>query len=158
MEPMTTLIGPAVLDPSLYISELKLRRKPSVLEELVAHATRAGAVREPVVLRETLALRERLFGTAIGKGVAVPHARSIAVTRVRLLIARSHRGVAWDAPDGLPVQLVLLVLSPAEVGEDAHAEFVCRAAAIGRLQRNRTRLLEARAFDDVAGVFEEWRA
>jgi mannitol/fructose-specific phosphotransferase system IIA component (Ntr-type) len=156
MEPMTTLVGPAVLDPSLYISELKLRRKPSILEELVAHATRAGAVRAPDVLRKTLLLRERLFGTAIGKGVAIPHARSIAVCDPRLLIARSHRGVAWDAPDGQLIHLVLLVLSPAEAGEEAHAEFVSRAAAIGRLQRNRTRLLEAEAFGDVVQVFGEW--
>src|SRR5262245_11197048 len=134
---MTTLIGPAVLDPSLYISELKLRRKPAVLEELVAHATRAGAVCEPGVLRETLLLKERLFGSGIGKGVAVPHARSIAVTEQRLVIARSRRGVTWDAPDDLPVQLVMLALSPAETSADAHTEFVCRAAAIGRLQRNR---------------------
>jgi len=158
MEPMSTLIGPAVLDPSLYISELKLRRKPSILEELVAHASRAGAVRAPQVLRDTLLLRERLFGTSIGKGVAVPNARSIAVCEARLLIARSHRGISWDAPDASLVHLVLLVLSPAEVGEEAHAEFVSRAAAIGRLQRNRTRLLEAEAFGEVAEVFGEWGA
>ena len=155
---MTTQIGPLLLDPSLYIAELKLRRKPAVLQEFVAHATRAGAVREPQVLRETLLLRERLFGTAIGKGVAVPHARSIAVAESRLLIARSRRGIDWDAADGLPVHLVMLVLSPAEVGDEAHADFVCRAAGLGRLQRNRTRLLEAQAFKDVVEVFEEWGA
>ena len=153
--PMTTLLGPAMLDPSLYISELKLRRKPSVLQELVAHASRAGAVREPGVLCETLLLRERLFGTGIGKGVAVPHARSIAVTEPRLLIARSRKGIAWDAPDGLPVHLVMLVLSPAEAGDEAHAELVCRAASVGRLQRNRNRLMEAQAFGEIAGVFAE---
>jgi mannitol/fructose-specific phosphotransferase system IIA component (Ntr-type) len=155
---MTTMIGPALLDTSLYIPELKLRRKPAVLQELVAHASRAGVVREPEVLRETLLLRERLFGTGIGKGVAVPHARSIAVTESRLLIARSRRGVAWDAPDGLPVHLLMLVLSPAEAGDEAHAELVSRAAGIGRLQRYRTRLMEAQAFAEIASVFAEWGA
>jgi len=153
---MTTQIGPLVLDPSLYISDLKLRRKPAVLQEFVTLASRAGAVREPAVLRETLLLRERLFGTAIGKGVAVPHACSIAVAEPRLVIARSRRGIDWDAPDGQPVHLVLLALSPADAGDGAHAEFVSRAAAIGRLQRNRTRLLQAVAFDEVADVFEDW--
>jgi len=155
---MTTMIGPAVLDPSLYIPELRLRRKQAVLDELVAQAARAGALRDPAVLRETLLLRERLCGTGIGKGVAVPHARSVAVTEPRLLVARSHRGITWDADDGVAVQLVLLVLSPAEVAEDVHAEFVARAAAVGRQQRNRTKLLDARAFEDVAGVFAELRS
>jgi len=155
---MTTTIGPAVLDPSLYIPELRLRRKQAVLDELVALAARAGIVRDPAVLRETLLLRERLCATGIGKGVAVPHARSVVVTEPRLLVARSHRGIAWDSDDGVAVQLVLLLLSPPDTSEDAHAEFVARAAAVGRQQRNRTKLLDARAFEDVAGVFAELRA
>ena len=158
MEPMTTSIGPAVLDPSLYIPELRLRRKPSVLQELVAHASRAAVVREPAVLYETLVLRERLFGTGLGKGIAVPHARSIAVTTPRIVIARSRKGVAWDAADGQPVHLVLLVLTPAEMGEETHLDLVARAATVGRLQRNRTRLLEAAAFEAVATVFAEAEA
>src|SRR5258705_1796625 len=99
---MTTQIGPSVLDPALYIPELKVRRKATILQELVSHASRAGAVREPAVLLATLALRERLYGTGIGKGVAIPHARSIAVTESRLLVARSHRGIDWNAPDDCP--------------------------------------------------------
>jgi len=155
---MTMMIGPAVLDPSLYIPELRLRRKQAVLDELVAQAARAGVVRDAAVLRDTLLLRERLCGTGIGKGVAVPHARSVVVTEPRLLVARSHRGIAWDSDDGVPVQLVLLVLSPPETPEETHATFVAGAAAVGRQQRNRTKLLDARAFADVAGVFAELRA
>jgi PTS system fructose-specific IIC component len=155
---MTMMIGPAVLDPSLYIPELRLRRKQAVLDELVAQAARAGVVRDAAVLRDTLLLRERLCGTGIGKGVAVPHARSVVVMEPRLLVARSHRGIAWDADDDAPVQLVLLVLSPPETPEEAHAAFVASAAAVGRQQRNRTKLLDARAFEDIAGVFAELRA
>ena len=116
--PMISAFGAAQLDPSLYIPELKVRRKPAVLEELVRIAAHAGVVREPEVLCASLGVRERLFGTGIGKGVAVPHLRSIAVIEPRLVIARSRRGLAWGASDGAAVQLVLLVLSPAEAGEE----------------------------------------
>lgn len=153
MEPMTTLLGPSVLDPSLYISDLKTRRKAAVLAELVTRAHVAGVVRNADVLRETLLLRERVGGSAIGKGVAVPHARSIGVVDARFVIARSRRGIEWDAADGVPVQLVLLVLSPSESSEEAHAELVARAAGVGRLQRHRQRLLDASAFDGVLQVF-----
>jgi mannitol/fructose-specific phosphotransferase system IIA component (Ntr-type) len=152
---MTTLIGPSVLDPSLYIPDLKTKRKSSVLQELVARAHAAGAVRVPEVLRDTLLLRERLAASGIGKGVAVPHARSIAVVEPRLVIARSRRGVEWEAADEVPIQLVFLVLSPAETGEDGHATFVAHAASVSRLQKNRSRLLEAEEFAAVADVFAE---
>ena len=115
-------------------------------------------MREPAVLRTTLELRERLFGTAIGKGVAVPHARSIAVTDSRVVVARSGRGLNWGGADAAPVHLVMLVLSPAEAGEEAHVDLVVRVASIGRLQRNRTRLLEAREFPEIAALFAEWSA
>jgi mannitol/fructose-specific phosphotransferase system IIA component (Ntr-type) len=60
--------------------------------------------------------------------------------------------VDWSAADGIAVQLVLLVISPSEMGPEAHLERVARAVAITRLQRNRQKLLEAedaRALDAI---------
>src|SRR5436309_16044054 len=105
---MSISIGAPVLDSSLYIPDLRPRRKESALKELVSRAHLAEVVREPDLLLETLALRERLGSTAIGKGVAVPSPRSLAAVEPRLLVARSRRGLDWGADDGLPVQLVLL--------------------------------------------------
>ncbi len=144
-----------VLDSSLYIPELKARTTDSVLAQLVTVVHRAGVVRGAGPLLELLRLRERLGTTAIGKGVAVPHARSLTVDRPALVVARSHRGVAWDAGDGLPAKLILLVLSPGEWGEEAHHAFLARTVGAVRLQRNRQRLLEAESFTDVAGVLGE---
>jgi len=146
---------PSVLDPSLYIPELKTRRKEAALTDLVTLAQQAGAVRGPELLLDLLMTRERLGSTAVGKGVALPHARSFTVRRPQLVVARSRRGIEWDAPDDQPVTLVLLSLTPAEWSEEAHHAFLGRAAAVGRLQRNRQRLLDASCFEDVASVLRE---
>ena len=152
---MTLVTATPVLDPSLYIAELKPRTRETVLVQMVGAAQRAGAVRGSASLLELLRLRERIGSTAIGKGAAVPHARSLTVDRPVLVVARSHRGVEWDAPDAQPVHLVLLVLSPGEWGEEAHHAFLSRVAAVARLQRNRQRLLEAADFAEVAAVLRE---
>ena len=152
---MAMAIGDSVLDSALFISELRPKRKESILEELVSRARQSGAVTDPGLLHDTLLLREKLGSTAVGKGVAIPNVRSVAVLRPRLAIARSRRGIEWDAPDGLPVHLVLLALSPAEVGDDAHVEFVSRVAALMRLQRNRQKLSDAEGFDSVQGLLRE---
>src|SRR5437762_1787437 len=133
---MAMAIGDSVLFSSLYIPELRPKRKESILEELVSRAHALGAVRDATLLRDTLLLREKLGSTAVGKGVAIPNARSVAVIAPRLAVARSRRGIDWAAPDELPVHLVLLVLSPGEFGEDVHGDFVSRVAALMRLQRN----------------------
>jgi Kef-type K+ transport system membrane component KefB len=56
--------------------------------------------------------REELQGTGTGHGVAIPHARLPGLRRPVLAFGRSIVGVDWDAPDGLPVHLVFLLLSP----------------------------------------------
>jgi mannitol/fructose-specific phosphotransferase system IIA component (Ntr-type) len=152
---MTIGTVPSVLDASLYIPELKARKKEAALADLVALAHHAGAVRGPELLLDLLLMRERLGSTAIGKGVALPHARSLTVKRPQLVVARSRRGVDWDAPDELPVTLVLLTLSPGEWSEEAHHAFLGRKAAVARLQRNRQRLFDAASFEDVASVLRE---
>jgi len=140
---MSTSTGPVVLDTSLVISELRLKRKEAALSELVDRVRDATALADPELLLETLLLRERLGSTAIGKGVAVPNARSIAVREPRLVAARSLRGIDWRAPDGTEVSLVFLVLSPAEWSVDVHHEQLARVVSFARLQRNRQRVLEA---------------
>ena len=147
---MTMSASASVLDSSLYISELKKRSRGLVLNELVACAHAAGILRDPSLLRETLALRERLGLTPVLKSVAVPHARSLAVIESRVVVARSHRGIDWGASDDALVHVVLLVLSPSETSEDAHAEIVARVAAAARLQRHRQKLLDATEFAGVA--------
>ena len=152
---MTISLGPSVLDSSLYIPDLRPRRRESVLHELIACAHRAKAIRDPELLLETLTLRERLGCTALGKGVAVPNARSITVVEPRLVIARSRRGIDWRAADEVPVQLVLLVLSPGECSLEAHHDLLALAASAARLQRTRQRLIDAEGFEEVASVMRE---
>lgn len=149
---MTLGTAPALLDPTLYIPDLTTAGKEAALAELVSRAHQAGVVRGPEPLLDLLVMRERLGSTAIGKGVALPHARSLTVHRWQLVVARSRRGIDWDAPDELPVTLILLTLTPGEWGEEAHHALLGRVAALARPQRNRQRLLDAAGFEDVASV------
>jgi len=147
---MGTTIAPAVQSTSLFIPELGPRRKEAVLQHLVAHA--AGAVRDPAVVCDALAMRERLGVTALGKGVALPNVRSLGVLEPRVVVGRSTRGIDWGAADGQRVHLVLLTLSPAETPLDVHLDQVARLTSAIRLVRQRARLLEAADADAVAAL------
>ncbi|HYM80938.1 MAG TPA: PTS sugar transporter subunit IIA [Candidatus Limnocylindria bacterium] len=144
---MTVAAIPSAFDLAHCIPDLKPKRRDAALAELVGLAHQSGSVREAEPLLDLLLLRERLGTTAIGKCVAVPHARSLTVVRSQLVVARSKRGVDWNAPDGQPIQLILLVLSPAEATDAAHQGFLARAVAVARLQRNRQKLLDAPSFE-----------
>jgi PTS system fructose-specific IIC component len=148
---MTIGIVPSVFGASLFVPEFRHRKKASALGELIACAHRAGVVSNEALVREVLALRERLGSTSVGNGTALPHARSIAVIEPRVVLGRSARGVDWD---GEKVHLVLLALSPGDATADAHIDLVGIAAALVRTRRNRQRMLEAEGFDEIAALLQ----
>ena len=75
---------------------------------------------------EAVRAREELCGTGTGHGVAIPHARLPGLNRPVIALGRSAAGVEWNAPDGLPVHLVFLLLTP----EDEHGLQLQIVAAI----------------------------
>jgi len=149
---------PSIPHTPLDILEIRHRRRESALTQLVAVAARSGVVRDPEVLLETLQSRERMGTTALGKGVAVPHAHSIAVSRTHVVIGRSAQGLDWRSADSESVRLVWLVLTPSEVSDEQHHARVARAVSALRLQRQRQRLLEAADADSVLRWLKEWDA
>lgn len=123
--------------------ELRHRRRDSALAQLVAAAEASGLVQDADVLLGTLQRSLRLGRTGVGKGVALPHARSACVRRPGVVLGRSSRGIDWGAADGQEVHLVALVLSPCATRADAHVARVAGALHGMRLQRTRQRLLES---------------
>ena len=134
---------------TLYLPNLQARRRTSALEEMVQALVPAGVTRYPAAILDLLAQREALGSTAIGKGVAVPHARSALIAERAVLIARSVRGIDFDAPDGKPVQLIFLIVAPS-VGQDPiYLKLLADIVRAVRLTKVRQRLLEAPDFATV---------
>jgi nitrogen PTS system EIIA component len=93
------------------ILDLDAASKQDALRRLAAEA--AGRLGRPE--REVLgalAARERLGSTALGRGVALPHARLAGNFPPLALLARLRRPVDFEARDDEPVDLVILVLWP----------------------------------------------
>lgn len=63
-------------------------------------------------LHASIMERERSMSTAMGAGVMIPHAYHADVEQTECYVANARAGIAGDTPDGEPVQLVFLVLSP----------------------------------------------
>ena len=85
--------------------------KDEVLAELVEIQVRAGAVKDRDGVLEALSDREAKGSTAIGNGVAIPHAKHRDVQGVAVGVGVSREGVSFDARDGRLVHLFFLVLA-----------------------------------------------
>jgi PTS system nitrogen regulatory IIA component len=91
--------------------DLNTANKRSALQLLAAEAARRLGRPEQEVL-EALQAREDLGSTALGRGVALPHARLHGELPPVMLFARLYRPVDFEARDEEPVDLVILVLWP----------------------------------------------
>jgi len=90
--------------------ELESTTKDDVLRELVALLALDG--KSEGVLYKTLRRRENLGSTGIGKGIAIPHCRSLVVNRLRLAYGRKPAGLDFNAIDGALVHNVFLIIAP----------------------------------------------
>ncbi len=111
-EPAGFLQG--AVNPRLIFTGVNSGSVEEVLSDLSNRLQWAGSVRDAGDLSRRLLDRERLGCTGLGAGIAIPHCKLKELDGIVLAVASCPAGVDFRAPDGLPVTLIFLVLSPAE--------------------------------------------
>lgn len=104
---------------------------------------------EPQKIADALLERERLGTTAIGERIAIPHAKLRELDRLVGAFARLAEPVDFEAVDSLPVDLVFVLLAPA----DASAEHLKALARLARLLRDPQLRERLRQEGDIDRVF-----
>ena len=89
---------------------LESETKDELLKELVSLL--GLDEKSDAILFKTLKRRENLGSTGIGKGIAIPHCRSLVVNRLRLAYGRKPTGLDFNAIDGAPVHNFFLIVAP----------------------------------------------
>lgn len=137
-----------ILPPGMIAAGLKANSKKQLLQELAALAARGSDVNEREVF-DALLQRERLGSTGIGNGLAIPHGRFANVQRLMGVFARLDKPVDFEAVDGIPVDLVFVLLAPEGAGAD-HLQGLARVA---RLLRNPSVVQSLRSTRDPAAIY-----
>ena len=102
------------LGPRLIVVDLRSESKREAIEELIAHlvAAQKMTAEHKDKISTVVHKRESAMSTGIGFGIALPHAATDLVADVVWVVGRSKKGIQFDAPDGKPVNLVMLFLVP----------------------------------------------
>jgi PTS system nitrogen regulatory IIA component len=146
MNDLSDLIAPAAIVPRL--GATSRRQALQLLAETLA---RAEGVDTRAVFEGVL-MRERLSGTGMGEGVAIPHAAVAGITRPVGAFARLDPPQDFGALDGRPADLVFMLLSPPQRGAD-HLKALARVARFLRRADSRERLRSARGGDEIYALF-----
>ena len=78
---------------------------------------------------DSLFARERLGSTGLGQGVAIPHGRIKNLKAPLIAVLRANEAVPFEAPDGQPVRLLVVLLVPEHATEE-HLEILSELAEI----------------------------
>ena len=99
------------------------------IDQLVALQDASGNINDPVKYKEGILAREAEFSTAVGDGIAIPHAKVAAVKQPGLAAMTVPGGVDWNAPDGEPADLMFMIAAP-EGEANTHLEMLAKLSAL----------------------------
>ena len=105
-----------LLKPHNVLLDLEVGSKKRLFEQLAMHLEQHHQQPRTAVF-EALFQRERLGSTGLGKACAVPHGRLRGTRDTYCVFARTGQPIPFEAPDGLPVKLVLMVMAPEHANE-----------------------------------------
>ena len=139
--PLTELLVPSVLD-----LDLTARDEEDAIRAVTARLSGHPSVKDAARLATQVLEREKLSSTALGHGVAFPHARTAEVTQIVVAIGRSPGGVLFrDAPQ--PVNFLFVIGTP----PDRVAQYLALVGRLARLLKEeavRHQLLAATSADE----------
>lgn len=141
-------------DPKLCLFDLQATTKDDALAEIVRRVAPEDSRNYSIVL-DMLKNREQLGSTAVVKGVAFPHGRSLAVSRLMAVFARSQRGIPFDSMDGEPTHLFFVLLAPPQDRANQYLPALGRLVETVQDDGLRDRLMHAPDFAEFAAVIRE---
>jgi nitrogen PTS system EIIA component len=107
------------------------------------------------ILFKMLKRRENLGSTGIGRGIAIPHCRSLVVNRLRVAFGRKPAGVDYNAIDNQPVHYFFLIVAPPLEVSNQYLPVLGKLAQFAKDPDITRRLAELNTPDEFLALLEE---
>lgn len=117
-----------LLPPTNVVTNLPVTSKKRLFEQAGLLFENNHAIERGKVF-DSLFARERLGSTGLGEGVAIPHGRVKGLREAVAAVVRLSDPLAFDAPDGQPVRLLVFLLVPEQATEE-HLEILSELAEL----------------------------
>ena len=132
--------------------QLKGESKDEILKELIA-LLRLDDKSEGILFK-MLKRRENLGSTGIGRGIAIPHCRSLVVNRLRVAFGRKPGGVDFNAIDSQPVHNFFLIVAPPLEVSNQYLPVLGKLAQFAKEPETMQRLASLQGSDEFLSLLE----
>jgi len=136
------------LPPQLVKVPLAAGDKSAAIAELVDLIAEQGLTKRRDQLLAAVMEREAQKTTGIGRGFAVPHAKTDAIDNMTIAIGKLDQPIEFDAIDGKPVTLIALIASPTSETR-LHMQALARLSRLVMSQETYENMLNAQSAEDL---------
>ncbi len=134
--------------------DLQSETKEGAVTELLEMIRQEGIVVDFDTVLTSIREREEVESTNYGHGFAFPHARTDAVDEMYILVGVSRNGLKDKTPDGIPVRVICLLLTPSTIAK-LYLQTLSGLAAFGRVEGTLDRVLATETKTDLIKLISQ---
>ena len=127
--------------------------KSEAIDMLVGLQAKSGRIKDVETYKKGILAREEMSSTAVGEGIAIPHAKSEAVAEPSLAAMTVPGGVDYEALDGEPSDLLFMIAAPND--GDVHLDVLSRLMTLLMDEDFRAKLTAAKDKDEFLSAIDE---
>jgi mannitol/fructose-specific phosphotransferase system IIA component (Ntr-type) len=143
-----------ILSPECVKAPLESTDKRAVIDELVELLAGLDRVNNPQALKDAVWAREQTRTTGIGHGLAIPHGKCEGLGGLAMAIGKPASPIEFEAIDGQPVRLVVLLASPPDRTSD-HIQALARISRLMTMDDFRDRIYAASTPAEIYDLLKE---
>jgi len=129
--------------------------KAELLDQMIEPLLEHEVIKNKNIILETLKKRESLGSTGIGRGVAIPHCRTLSVSEVKIVIGLSAAGVNYEASDDKPVHLFFLIVAPPQESANVYLPILGKFVEMLRNDMIRNALIESSSYENFMEILRK---
>ncbi|MGD1822706.1 MAG: PTS sugar transporter subunit IIA [Pleomorphochaeta sp.] len=141
-----------VLNENVVKINLESTTKEDVIKELLGILKGNNLIEDVDAAYKDVMEREEKMSTGIQHGVAIPHAKTKAVTKLTACIGIKKEGLDFNSLDGEISNIFIMTLSPSDhIGP--HVQFLAAISRVIKTEEARNEILNSKTVEDVLSVF-----
>jgi len=141
-----------MLTPDTVAVDVKAADKDQLLDAVLQLVEHHPAVKDYQAVRDAVLTRERTMSTGVGKGLALPHAKTSAVTSTVAALVLTAEPVEFGALDNEPVRMVFLLVGTPDA-KSRHVKILSRVSRLMNRDALRSELLQATSVEELLDAF-----
>jgi PTS system fructose-specific IIC component len=143
-----------ILSTDVIEVNLDVKDKDDSLNKIIELSAKSGKILDLRKVTETIFEREKLVSTGVGKGFAIPHGKTDAISDIVAAFVITRNPIDFDSIDGEPVRFIFLLVGK-ETLLNTHIKLLSRISRLMNKDDFREKLLSAGTKEEVLKIFKD---